>query len=337
MPETAHRSASADEHAGWVCDEFARVADDVAAEHVTAEDGPVRRPRTARRWNLLIRLARADLSVARLVEAHLDALTINAELAGPRARRGQRWGVWAAEPPNGRVMARPSSRGGWRLSGTKRWCSGVGMCTNALVTAHADDGRRSFAVALDQVGVSGVREWAAEGMAATATGTVEFADVAATAVGPPRAYLDRPGFWHGALGVASCWYGGALGVIEPLRAAARADKLDAHGLAHLGAADSALHGAGCALRAAAEHIDEGALGEKHAAQREALRVRSIVESAATTAVDRAGRALGPGPLAHDAPHARCVSDLTVYLRQSHAERDLAELGGLVGAAEPGAL
>jgi hypothetical protein len=44
---------------------------------------------------------------------------------------------------------------------------------------------------------------------------------------------------------------------------------------------------------------------------------------------RVGRALGAGPLAHDEAHGRRVADLTVYLRQHHAERDLAQLGAEV--------
>jgi hypothetical protein len=44
--------------------------------------------------------------------------------------------------------------------------------------------------------------------------------------------------------------------------------------------------------------------------------------------------LGPGPLAFDEPHARRVADLTLYVRQHHADRDLAGLGsGLVESAE----
>ncbi len=37
---------------------------------------------------------------------------------------------------------------------------------------------------------------------------------------------------------------------------------------------------------------------------------------------------GPAPLALDGPHARRVADLTMYVRQSHAEADLAALGRL---------
>ena len=48
----------------------------------------------------------------------------------------------------------------------------------------------------------------------------------------------------------------------------------------------------------------------------------------------AARALGPGPLAHDADHARHVADLEVYVRQHHGERDLAALGALLAADLP---
>jgi hypothetical protein len=46
-------------------------------------------------------------------------------------------------------------------------------------------------------------------------------------------------------------------------------------------------------------------------------------------LDRTGRALGAGPLSRDEAHGRRVADLTVYLRQHHAERDLAALGRMV--------
>jgi len=39
-----------------------------------------------------------------------------------------------------------------------------------------------------------------------------------------------------------------------------------------------------------------------------------------------GRAGGTTPLTFDRAHARRAADLVVYLRQHHAERDLAALG-----------
>ena len=46
----------------------------------------------------------------------------------------------------------------------------------------------------------------------------------------------------------------------------------------------------------------------------------------TRSSHRVGHALGPAPLTGDEDHARRVADLTVYLRQHHAERDLARQG-----------
>ncbi|RZI63985.1 MAG: acyl-CoA dehydrogenase, partial [Variovorax sp.] len=65
------------------------------------------------------------------------------------------------------------------------------------------------------------------------------------------------------------------------------------------------------------------------AQQPALRARMVIEAAATEVLTRAGRALGAAPLCRDARFARAMADLPVFLRQSHAERDLAALGALL--------
>jgi len=93
--------------------------------------------------------------------------------------------------------------------------------------------------------------------------------------------------------------------------------------------DIALRCASAALDQAADEIDDDPLDRKDAGSRRALRVRTLIEAVATEVLDRAGRALGAGPLGHDGDHAQRVADLTVYLRQHHAERDLEQLGRLV--------
>lgn len=285
--------------------------------------------RTGERWAALAGLAEQDLALARLAEGHADALAISAELGAAAPPPGSRWGVWAAQPPGPGLEARRAGRG-WRLDGLKRYCSGARSCTDALVTAAAPDGSRLFAVSTR--GLSPVPgSWLAVGMAASDTLDVRFADVAATPVGDPGSYLSRPGFAHGGAGVAACWYGGARGVAGTLLAAAADRDIGPHGLAHLGAADIALHAADTALRAAAAGIDADPGDRGNGGRLRALRVRALVEAAATEVMSRVGRALGAGPLCRDEAHARRVADLTVYLRQHHGERDLAELGGLVAA------
>jgi hypothetical protein len=64
----------------------------------------------------------------------------------------------------------------------------------------------------------------------------------------------------------------------------------------------------------------------------AKRVRATVARACEDVLTRAGHALGPAPLARDARHAKRVADLQLYLRQQHAERDDASLGGALLAA-----
>jgi alkylation response protein AidB-like acyl-CoA dehydrogenase len=288
--------------------------------------------RTAERWQRLAGLAEDDIVAARIAEAHVDAVAILHELGGKPPDSGQLWGVWAAESPDAVVTATDFSGGAGILNGTKVWCSGAGFCTNALVTARLDDGSRGlFAVAVTEPAVKALQTtWWNVGMAGSDTRAVQFHNAHAVAVGDPDDYLNRPGFWHGAIGVAACWLGGARKVAEPLYRSATSQSADAYSLAHLGAVDAALAAGDAILGAAALHIDTDPFDRTGAAQLLARRARTVVEHAAEEAISRTGRALGPGPLCQDGRHAQRVADLTIYIRQSHAERDLAELGRLAG-------
>jgi len=287
--------------------------------------------RTTERWQGLALLAEDDIVAARIAEAHIDAIAIIHELGGKPPESGQLWGVWAAESPDAVVIATDNG-GAFTLSGTKVWCSGAGFCTHALVSARLEDGRRGlFAVAVTDPAVKPLPStWWNAGMASSDTRPVQFTNAHAVGVGEPGDYLDRPGFWHGAIGVAACWLGGARRVAEPLYRCASSKSADAYSLAHLGAVDAALAAGDAILTAAATQIDADPFDRADTAHLLARRVRAIVEHAADEAITRTGRALGPGPLCQDGRHAQRVADLTIYIRQSHAERDLAELGRLAG-------
>ena len=296
---------------------------------------------TRARFAALAAFGRADPVLARLAEGHADAVAILAELGGPEPGRDA-WGVWAAVPAS---VTASRTAGGWRLDGDRPWCSGAGCCARALVTAATADGIRLFAVDLADPGATALDgTWPAVGMAGSDSRTVRFSGASAVPVGGPGQYVDRPGFWAGGAGVAACWYGAAVGIAQPLLIAARRPDPDPHLLAHLGAVDAALSAAKSLLGDVADAIDQGAdaidqgaaaIDQGAAARRAAWRVRAVVEAAATTVLDRVGRALGAGPLCRDGGHAQRVADLTVYLRQSHAERDLAALGSDLAGTEPG--
>lgn len=281
---------------------------------------------TRERWRAFAELAARDLVAARLAEGDADARAILVELGGPPATAAETWGVWAARPPGRRLSARHVVDG-WQLRGQMPYCSGASAVDAALVVADADDGTRLFAVRATPPDVTPVPgTWPAVGMAGSDSSDVRFDDADAVAVAGPGSYVDRPGFWHGGMGVAACWYGGAVGVARTLAGAAQRGDLGAAALAHLGAVDVLLASALVMIEQAADAVDDDPSDSRGTAELTAQRLRACVAECAAEVTERVGRALGAGPLCHDEEHARRVADLTVYIRQHHAERDLELIG-----------
>ncbi|MGP5726210.1 hypothetical protein ACTXOR_10545 [Arthrobacter rhombi] len=280
---------------------------------------------TAALWELLASVAALDLTAARTLEPHLDAAAI-LDQAGWPWEPGATWGVFAAEGPGLRLeAARADDDGCWLLHGDKPWCSLAGSLDRAVITAAVPGGRRSFALDLRQTGVvPGPAAWASHGLANVPSGPIRLDDAAATPVGGTDWYLHRDGFAWGGLAVAACWFGGAVGLFRTLHDATGRRAPDQLALAWLGEADRLLSSGAALLAAAADAVDTRRVG-----WRDAHRVRGQIASLCDRIVAICGQALGPGPLAFDAAHARRVSDLAVYIRQHHAARDDAALGRLV--------
>ena len=285
---------------------------------------------TTELWQTLATLGAVDLSVARAVEPHQDALSILAEAGLPAPPPETTWAVYAAEGPGVRLSATRSGDDGWLLRGTKAWCSLADRVSHALVTGWIDQTSRGlFAVDLRDDGVR--REdvaWHARGLSDIRSGPVTFTAAPATAVGEPEWYLRRSGFAWGGMGVAAIWYGGAVAVARRMLRQVRERELDQIGRMHLGAVDTALSSARLVLADAARLVDAGqAAGQDGALL--ALRVRQVVADCVECVLTRADHALGPAPLAFEADHAQRVADLRLYVRQHHAERDAAALGGRI--------
>lgn len=291
--------------------------------------------RTLQRWQILARVAACDLALAKLYEGHTDALAILAECGAPVDIAEGIWGVWAAEPPDAR--ARITAHAGERvvLSGRKAWCSGALQIDHALLTAWSEENQPHLvAITLaDCRGAFEAERWQAVGMGETASVEIDLEGCPAIAIGRPGQYLSRPGFWHGGAGIAACWYGAAEALAGYLRDYCRSPRSDAHAHAHLGAVDVALYGARTALASCAREIDHSPAASAELAVR---RVRAQVEHAAEQVIQHVGRALGATPFCRNAHFARLSADLPVYLRQSHAERDLAVLGQQVAELSAGA-
>jgi alkylation response protein AidB-like acyl-CoA dehydrogenase len=287
--------------------------------------------RTSERLRLLAETARENLSLAKLAEAHWDAVAILAE-AGRMPEPDALYAVWASEMPRQALQLKRTSDG-YELSGSKPFCSGIGMVDRALVTValpqqllvEVDLRKNHERIDAD------LQTWKVDAFRATQTGSITFLNSRLppnACVGASGWYLERPGFWHGACGPAACWAGGVAGL---LYFAIESKRDDPHTLAHFGAMQASVWAMYSMLKQAGEEIDDVPC-DAMAAQIRALQLRHLIERMGTEILQRFSRAYGPFPLSMDEKIARRYQEATLYMRQSHAERDLENLGRLMRAS-----
>jgi hypothetical protein len=283
---------------------------------------------TADRHLILAETAREDVSLAKLAEAHWDAIAILAE-AGRTAEPNTLYAVWASEIAGQAIrLERTGDR--YQVTGNKPFCSGLGIVDRALITVGLPD-QRLVEVDLrnnpDNFSVD-LNIWKVDAFRKTQTGAITFQELQLSQdslVGAPGWYLERPGFWHGACGPAACWAGAAAGLLD----FALSSKRDGpHTLGHLGAMQASVWGMNALIRQAGEEID-AAPSDARAAQIRALQFRHLIEQMGADLLQRFARAYGPHPLSMNEEVARRYQETSLYMRQSHGERDLESLGHLI--------
>jgi alkylation response protein AidB-like acyl-CoA dehydrogenase len=306
-------------------------------EFVSVDGAVLPLPGSGSTWDRFTTLARwssVDLSLGRLCEGHADALAILAEADMKPFDTQASYGVWAARGSRSRTIAEPAG-GGWRLSGSKEFCSGASILDRALVTAETSLGYLLFDVAVsDVVETRHDDSWPATGMADSISLTLDFGGAVvedAQVVGPAGFYTQRPGFWFGAAGVAACWYGGAVGLVNDLVDSVGPEPGE-HVLADLGLAVSSLESMRCVLKSVAQDFDDDPLDEGRQAQFRALVARQVAHDRATEVLSRVASAGGARPLCHNEAESRRAADLYVYLAQHHGGADAAALGRIMAGS-----
>ena len=270
------------------------------------------------RWQVLAYVAGMDLTIAKWFESHLDALSILHELGYDKADQGL-WAVWAAE-------GNPIGYEQGKISGTKAWCSGANMVDHGLITyRNANDQAQLLVVDMRQSGIEiDNEEWQAVGMQATDTATIQFHEVTASQVGAANIYLERVGFWHGAAGVAACWYGATAYLADYLISAYQQKPNDYKAM-YLGQISTALAVTQQYFYHVADLIDSQPQLSHELAIRQ---LRLHVEKVARQVIEIVGQALGAAPFCRNAHFARLSADLPVFIRQSHGAFDLQKIGEL---------
>ncbi|HEY2770454.1 MAG TPA: acyl-CoA dehydrogenase family protein [Solirubrobacteraceae bacterium] len=315
-----------------------------------AVEGP-ERPPALEELTLVRRVARADSSVGRIFDGHLNAverLAVQApddvrarELAAIRAGK-LRAGVWGGDPVPGEgpPAAIVQAAEGEVLRGVKTFCSGAGGLHRALILARDPEGGPPVAVWIDltdQRRIEIDESWyRSRGLRASVSHRVVFHDAPILArFGGPGALADQPWFGRDAIRTAASWAGMADTAAESAldALAERPDPRPLEGLA-AGRIMTSRRAIEMWLEAAARAMDEATgagAGEESAATLATISVQARVAMTAecTTLLDAAARACGSRPFATGQALDRARRDLEVFLLQHRLDPILAR----VGAAE----
>jgi alkylation response protein AidB-like acyl-CoA dehydrogenase len=298
------------------------------------------RPPAADELTLVRSVARADGSVGRIFDGHLNGVERLA-VQGPAALRDAELpaiadgtlqvGVWGGEPRPGEGPPATIERCGLneQLSGVKTFCSGAGGLHRALVLAR--DPERSAApvsvwVDLTDAATVHVDEswYRGAGLRASVSHRVVFRAAPVLArFGPPGAISRQPWFGRDALRTAASWAGMADRAFECGLAelAARPDRGPLEELA-AGRMVTARHTIDAWLQRAAHAMDTA--GPELPAV--ALHARVAIADACGTLLQTAARACGSHQFATGGGLDRARRDLELFVLQHRLEPAVAASG-----------
>jgi alkylation response protein AidB-like acyl-CoA dehydrogenase len=278
-------------------------------------------------------LGSGSLPVARLYEAHVNALQLIERYAAPQlamraardAAEGHVFALWVTDP-HGSTLALQPHGAGFVLEGGKAFCSGAGVVTRALITAELQSATRMLVVSLEpgmRVAPSPIR---LGGMRAAITGSIDFSGMAIAPealLGEDGDYLREPVFSAGAWRGSACALGGLAALVALHREEIRRRGRDAdpHQRARFGQLLIAHETARLWMREAALRacLEDGPSDEIVAYVNLA---RIAVETACLDAMRLTQRSLGLGAFIAGSRAEILCRDLGVYLRQPAPDETL---------------
>ena len=278
--------------------------------------------------DVLATVGQGSLALGRLYEGHVNAVKLvrlygsqdNLVLLKAEADAGHLTGVWMAEDARPLVLNEGTNQ---HLQGRKILASGAGHIRRALVAAKTSEGSLLLlpqVAAVDRVDLS---SWTPAGMRASATGTVDFTDVAITAnevVGRPGDYMRSPYFRGGAWRVMAVQLGGLFALLQSYREQIAGAGRDGDRVqrARFAEAVAAVETARLWVREAARLAENA---EADPAQIDAYvdLMRGTFERAALLVVEHAQKSLGLKAFMHPNPVERIARDLATYLRQPNLD------------------
>lgn len=282
-------------------------------------------------------IGRADLSLGRIFEGHVNALKLfgwfgSAQQKGELASAledGAFYGVWATEPPPGVTLSRTGKD--WLLTGAKAFATGAGGLAFAVITARREeDGTQLVVVPANEAGRTDLSAWRVRGMRATGSGSYELTGMRPSEVqllGTPGDYTAEPRFTAGAWRFLAVQLGGIEGLLAETRSAmsetARSDPLQR---VKFGEAIAATRTAYLWVREAAQRAADDAVDAPDFVRM----TRGVVERAALDVMELSARIVGTRSAFDGQRIDKIIRDLSLYLRQAGPDyaRDQAAIAWL---------
>lgn len=266
-------------------------------------------------------LGAAELSIARLFEGHINAVSLVARYGNPgqlgalseRIAMGGLSAVWGADDAKGlHILDR-------RLQGRKILASGAGFVTDPVVTAKTDDGQVMCLLALtmdEEVDLSG---WTAQGMRSTATGAMDLTGTVVTAgnmIGEAGDFMRQPHFSGGAWRFCAAHVGATERLVNLFRdhLVARSRGEDPYQLQRLAHCIASAKTARYWVEEAARRLSLEEIDADHVVAFANL-TRMVTERAALDVMETVQRGVGLVSFIRPHPIERISRDLATYLRQ----------------------
>ena len=291
-------------------------------------------------------LGRANLTVARLFEGHMNAVKLIAlygsavcrERVFTRVADGALLGVWGADALDDPVTLQQTDEC-LTLTGAKRFASGLGMVAEAVISApHPGGGVQLVLVPATDPDRADSASWRMAGMRATRSGTYSVAGLPVEEerlLGAPDDYFREPHFEGGIWRYCAAHGGAAERLYELMRDAltARGRADDAMQQARIVQAAIAVETARLWIARAAEAVE--ADGARPGAATLSLLAREVTERSCREMLALVEQALGMAAHEEGTAVERIRRDLALFLcqaapdaKRARAARALVETGVL---------
>jgi alkylation response protein AidB-like acyl-CoA dehydrogenase len=274
--------------------------------------------------SLLRLIGAADLSVARIFEGHVNAVSLVVKYGdrsqirtlSDRVAKGGLSAVWGADDAQGLHVVNEEQV---VLQGRKILASGAGFVTDPIVTAKAEDGQVMCLLHLTMDEKIDLSAWTAQGMRSTATGAIELSGKtlsSANMIGVAGDFMRQPYFSAGAWRFCAAHVGAIERLVDLFRdhLVARGRGEDPYQLQRLAQCIAAAKTARqwveeTALRLSLSEADPGNVVAF------ANLTRMVTERCALDVMETVQRGVGLTSFIRPNPIERISRDLATYLRQ----------------------